>query len=152
MIKKYYRVILCIFVIVSIASFLFFSDKESKQVIYNGNKLMVSVDGVKVSRFPTSGNYYLASYDCDNKNTVVSWDRDSYQLSITNKGHKGGVSCYVDFSTSPKLSYMKAGSYVKYIGDNGCNGRSCQGVNANYVDVNHKGYCSSLVQYYSDGW
>lgn len=43
------------------------------------------------------------------------------------------------------LSSAKAGSYVNYVGSNGCSGNSCLGYNANYVGNSNKGYC------YKDG-
>ena len=114
---------------------------------------MVSVDGVESSRIPTSGNYYLSNYDCDNKNTVVTWDRNNYQIKVSNSNKKGGVSCYLEFDSYPKIALMKSGSYVKYVGNNGCVGSKCNGENANYVDGEHMGYCgNSNYQFSSSGW
>ena len=88
---------------------------------------MVNVDGENVSKLPSSGQFYLASYDCNNKNTVVSWDRDENKLVVSNENKKGGISCYLDFQSTPALSSMKVGSYVEYVGDNGCSSNLCHG-------------------------
>ena len=151
--KKYVRVIVSIFVIISIISYVMgVGPKNSREVVYQGNRYMVSVDGGKVSRFP-SGDYYLVDYDCNNKHTIVSWNRETSEVSVSNGNHKGGVSCYLSFESRPKLSSMKAGSYVQYVGNNGCNGNACSGVNANYSDNLHQGYCHSKdMQYYLKGY
>ena len=51
----------------------------------------------------------------------------------------------------PLLSEVEAGSYVRYIGNNGCTGDSCSGVNANSSTSN--GYChDSGGIFTSSGW
>ena len=51
------------------------------------------------------------------------------------------------------LNEAKVGSYVKYIGTNGCLGDSCSGKNANYVDSSNMGYCKSNIDNYNvSGW
>ena len=125
----------------------------SKTVFYNGNNLKISVDGESVNSLPTSGNYYLVDYDCQSSNTVLSWDKSTYQLTVTNKNKKGGVSCYLDFQSNPKLADMKPGSYVQYTGTNGCTGESCNGQNANYVSDTDMGYCNdSYYRFITNGW
>lgn len=126
---------------------------STKVVSYNGSNLMISVDGVSVSTLPTSGDYYLASYDCKNSNTVVTWDKSTYQLTVSNGNKKGGVSCYLNFETYPKLSDVAVGSYVSYTGNNGCTGMACSGQNVNYVSDSEKGFCYDYdAQFYSNGW
>jgi len=59
-----------------------------------------------------------------------------------------------------ELKYKMAGSYVKYVGDNGCVGDDCLGHNANYTSDTSMGYCYTAENYntaenfnYSaDGW
>lgn len=130
------------------------TDKIMKRSIrYNGNQLMVSVDGVDSNTLPVDGDYYLVSYDCKAKDTLVSWDRTSYQLEVSNQNKKGGVACYLDFQSSPHLSNMPEGSYVSYVGNNGCAGKTCFGQNANYVSDSSMGYCgNSSYQYKTNGW
>ena len=150
--KMFFGVMFVFFVILSI-TFFNSSNKERKEFVYNGNKLMISIDGVESLKLPGSGNYYLARYDCKNKNTVVSWNNKTFQLSVSNGNKKGGVSCYLDFESTPLLSDMKAGSYVAYVGNNGCDGDYCKGENANYVNENQKGYCQdSTYQFSSRGF
>ena len=125
-----------------------------KEVKYNGNNLQISIDGNSSDTLPTSGNYYLARYDCKSSDTTVTWDRTNYTLDVSNSNKKGGVSCYLDFQTHPKLSDMPAGSYVSYTGNNGCEGNHCKGENANYVDdATNMGYCSNSSNRFSvNGW
>ena len=125
-----------------------------KEVKYNGNNLRISIDGNSSDTLPTSGNYYLARYDCKSSDTTVTWDRTNYTLDVSNSNKKGGVSCYLDFQTHPKLSDMPAGSYVSYTGNNGCEGNHCKGENANYVDDDtNMGYCSaSYFRFSVNGW
>lgn len=125
-----------------------------KEVKYNGNNLRISIDGNSSDTLPTSGNYYLARYDCKSSDTTVTWDRTNYTLDVSNSNKKGGVSCYLDFQTHPKLSDMLAGSYVSYTGNNGCEGNHCKGENANYVDdATNMGYCYSSSNRFSvNGW
>ena len=152
--NKRYFVMIFVLSFIGITSFYcLFSSNRARKVIYQGNQLMVSVDGVESSKIPTSGNYYLSNYDCNNKNTVVTWDREHYQIRVSNGNKKGAVSCYLEFDSYPRLSSMQSGSYVKYIGNNGCSSSKCSGENANYVDSEHQGYCGNAnYQFSSSGW
>ena len=129
----------------------FFSLKEIK---YNGNNLRISIDGNSSDTLPTSGKYYLVNYDCKSSDTVITWNKETYTLNVSNSNKKGGVSCYLDFQTYPKLSDMPIGSYVDYTGNNGCEGNHCKGENANYVnDATNMGYCfSSFYRFSVNGW
>jgi len=92
---------------------------KSKIVNYEGNKLFVTVDEVSMDALPSSGNYYLTSYDCDNTNTKITWDRTNYKLVVSNGNDGGGVSCDLEFESNPLLSKMEVGSYVDYVGSSG---------------------------------
>ena len=110
--KKYLFIMCILFICIGI---LPFRNLKTKSVVtYNGDYLMVSVDGVEVNQLPTSGNYYLSDYTCKSKNTKIVWNQDSYSLTISNGNKKAGVSCYLTFESHPKLSSMKKGSYVQY--------------------------------------
>lgn len=152
--NKYLFILLGIICVMSITLTVNLSlNSSSRVVMYHGDQLLVSIDGNVSSRFPSSGNYYLASYDCSSKNTIVTWDRESYQLSVTNHNKKGNVSCYLNFKSNPKLADMEEGSFVQYVGNNGCVGNQCQGQNANYGGIENKGYCGGdSSQFYYDGW
>ena len=132
----------------------FNSNTLVKEVIYNGNNLKISIDGNSSETLPTSGNYYLATYDCKSSDTILQWNRDSYTLDVSNSNKKGGVSCYLNFQSTPRLSDMSAGSYVKYIGNNGCDAKHCEGYNANYVnDEENRGYCNVSSNIFKvNGW
>ena len=60
----------------------------------------------------------------------------------------------ITIGTSSKLlSSVSAGSYVKYTGNNGCSGKSCEGQNANYVSDNDMGYCDTYSNKFTvSGW
>ena len=142
------------------------NDKDDESIYssvkYNGNNLRISVDGAGADSLPTSGNYYLVSYDCSNKNTKVTWNRNDYSLDINNGTKKSNVACYLEFKSTPLLSEMSKGSYVAYIGDSslGCDNTnivngytSCSGKNANYESDISMGYCgNSNYKFYRNGW
>lgn len=152
------RVIFFLSCVVIVVIVYYFSDAFSdigvtKIVNYNGNNLMISIDGNSSDRLPIGGNYYLASYDCKDSNTVVDWNSNTNQLSVSNGNKRGGVSCYLSFETHPKLSDMEVGSYVSYTGSNGCVGDACNGKNANYVSDSNMGYCAnSNYKFIKNGW
>lgn len=143
-----------IFVLIILVNiFYMFSDfrANSKVVKYNGNNLLISIDGVNSSSLPTSGNYYLVDYDCSNLNTKITWDKSNSNLNVTSKN--AGVSCNLEFKSNPLLSEMPVGSYVEYEGNNGCEGNHCLGYNANYESEDRMGYCGdSNYQFYVNGW
>ena len=69
----------------------------------------------------------------------------------------GGSGTYEDPYTITnkitKLSEADSGSYVKYTGNNGCSGKSCEGQNANYVSDTDMGYCyNSSYKFNANGW
>ena len=152
--KKF--IIFSIFGLIFMALFIVCFSKDplltTKEIVYNGDNLKISVDGQVSNTLPTSGNYYLVRYDCKSKDTKLTWNRDTHQLDISNKNKKGGVSCYLDFETMPKLADMPVGSFVKYTGNNGCNGAACDGENP-FKEEGGLGSCMSDIQrYYFDGW
>ena len=153
--KRFYFFMM--FVVTFILVFYYVSNTnhiDTKMVVnYNGNNLRISIDGVESTTLPTSGNYYLVDYTCKSASTTVSWDRTTYQLKVSNQNKEGGVACYLDFQSSPKLADMPVGSYVAYTGNNGCSGESCNGKNANYVSDAEMGYCySSNYKFIVNGW
>lgn len=51
------------------------------------------------------------------------------------------------------LNEVTPGSYVTYIGNNGCEENNCSGENANYISETEKGFCKNPdYQFDSDGW
>lgn len=151
----------------------------TKKVNSNRDNLRINIDGVSSENLPTSGNYYLTKYKCYSNKTKVTWDKENYKLNITNKNKKAGVSCNLTFKSTPLLSEMEQGSYVKYQGKGGNVGsnkitckyngapsssnqnlntespNSCLGENAR-EDIDNKGtygYCNnSNYRYYTTGW
>ena len=140
--------------LLSIYNFISKSDTfTNKTVSYNGNKLLISIDGSNSDTLPTSGKYYLTKYKCGNKNTKVSWNNDTHELSVSNGNKDGGVACNLTFRSNLLLSEVEPGSYVAYTGNNGCTGASCNGQNANYVSDTDMGYCySSYYKFTVNGW
>ena len=132
----------------------YFNRTSSLHVVkYNGSNLKVNIDGIASDKLPTNGNYYLVSYDCKSSDTKIRWNRATYQLDVSNGNKKATVSCSLNFQSSPKLSDMPVGSYVKYVGNNGCTGIECEGKNSNYIDDNDMGYCdNSNYKFISNGW
>ena len=181
--KKYYIIIGCLLLFVSICSYVYLTKEEEqtlKEVTYNGDELLVSIDGAVSSSLPTSGTYYLVDYDCKNKNTKLSWDTLNNKLNVSNGNIESGIACYLELESNPKLSKMPVGSYISYVGSGGTVGNekvacqvngtassstanaeteapnSCLGQNAREdIDENGNtyGYCySESYKYYTKGW
>ena len=69
------------------------------------------------------------------------------ELILENNQH------WLDLKYNYPLNEVKEGSYVHYIGNNGCSGTSCSGQNANYVSDTDMGYCEdSTYKYNYNGW
>ena len=178
--RKIVGIIIIILCVIVVLTFNTRNNLITKTINYNGNNLTISIDGVASSTLPTSGSYYLASYDCKNSTTKLTWDSTTYQLEVSNGNKRGGVSCYLYFETYPKLSSMPVGSYVAYTGKGGTVGstsvacqtngsassstvtaateapNSCSGQNAR-EDIDTSGYTygycyNASYKYYTTGW
>ena len=102
----------------------------------------ILVDGKVSKSLPKDGFYDMNSV-CE-KGSNVQWNSLNRTL-IYDKGSYVGDFCELRFTKSKIKRYLKdfpVGSYVQYVGNNGCSGLSCNGENANYVDVDNMGYCS----------
>ena len=151
--KKIFYIIMFIVIFVGLIFRSSSEDSNTKVITYNGDNLRISIDGVSSNTLPTNETYYLTDYECSNKNTEVTWDNANHKLNISNGTKKAGVACYLEFKSNPLLSEMPVGSYVKYVGDNGCSGKACEGQNANYVSDTDMGYCDSTsYKFYVNGW
>lgn len=154
---------------------------DDKEININGTTYALTVDGESVNSIPTTGNYYLTSYTCEN-GSIVTWDKNEHDLYINAIDENGDEyiqidSCTLEFSTKPLLNTMKVGDYVAYEGDpnNGCllgeetvistnpmitseSGNSCKGENANQPagaagENGLYGYCQSdKYNYTTYGW
>lgn len=112
----------------------------------------ITIDGQSSDHLPISGYYVLDSYDCD-KDSSLLWEPLSKTLTY-DSGSKVGDTCSLTFSSSteyPLLSAMPVGSYVKYTGTNGCDGKHCEGYNANYVSDKDMGHCYAY-KFITNGW
>ena len=101
----------------------------------------IMIDGKASKNLPVSGYYDMTS-ECS-KGSQVTWNSYSKTLQYE-KGSFISDSCKLNFVSSDGQKLLKdvsVGSYVSYVGDNGCVGDSCAGKNINYVDVNDMGYC-----------
>ena len=184
--KKNLFCVISIFLVICFT--LLYSDKlfagKSKQealVNYNGNNLMISIDGEVSTTLPKDDNYYLVDYVCNNPNTIIKWNNKKFELNVTNGKNGGGVSCELTFESKPLLSKMPVGSYVSYVGTGGMIGNdsvvcknngelssrveieetessnSCSGMNAREDLENNDsgtyGYCyDDAYKYYVTGW
>ena len=113
----------------------------------------IEIDGVSSKSLPTSGYYDMTS-SCD-KGSVLSWDPLSKIITYESGSYVEDV-CSLSFNSSssyPLLSQMPVGSYVKYTGNNGCDGKHCEGENANYKNDFKMGYCADeAYQFMDNGW
>lgn len=129
-----------------------FNDNETPD-IYVAN---ITIDGASSKYLPTSGLYNMsASCSDSSNNSKVEWDSLSKTITYSN-GFKIGDVCDLAFTPVtdyPLLNTVAVGSYVSYIGSNGCDGRACEGINANYVSNDDKGYCGGNdMRYLHTGW
>ncbi|MCI6266568.1 MAG: hypothetical protein MR598_06980 [Erysipelotrichaceae bacterium] len=113
----------------------------------------ITIDGQSSTHLPTSG-YYTMSSTCT-KGSSLSWEPLSKTITYAS-GAKVNDSCSLTFTSGtnyPKLNTVDVGSYVKYVGNNGCDGKHCEGENANYVSDDDMGYCSSSnYKFTVNGW
>lgn len=113
----------------------------------------ITIDGEVSDNLPTDG-YYSMTSSC-NKGSKLSWEPLSKMLTYV-KGSIVGDACKLVFTSSkdyPLLNKMREGSYVKYVGNNGCDGDNCSGKNPNYVNDNMMGYCGDVnYQYMNNGF
>lgn len=113
----------------------------------------IMIDGVESSYLPTRG-YYEMSATCS-KGSKLSWEPLSKTITYE-KGSHVNDTCNLEFIKStkyPLLNTVESGSYVAYTGTNGCDGKHCEGDNANYVDSKNMGYCSSSdFKFVRNGW
>jgi len=175
-VKKYFIIICFLFLVFGLCIILDSNSTKEVFVNYNGNNLMINIDGNFVDELPTSGNYYLVSYSCDNENTKIIWNRNFFTLSVSNGTEGGGVACDLNFKSKPLLSEMPVGSYVEYVGSGGTVGTTsvacqndsslvsddeaplaCTGQNVGeYLDdsgYTYGGGCSiDNFKYYVTGW
>lgn len=113
----------------------------------------VTIDGEASDYIPTEG-YYSMSATCS-KGSNLTWEPLSKTITY-NSGSYINDDCSLAFTSStdyPLLSEMPEGSYVKYVGSNGCDGIHCEGYNANYKSDTDMGYCSgSGYKFHVNGW
>ena len=113
----------------------------------------ITIDGKSSKYLPVDGFYQMSS-SCE-KGSKVSWDYLNKAL-VYDKGSYFNDKCKLTFVKMKKDVYLKdmaVGSYVKYVGNNGCSGNSCQGENVNYVDDGNMGHCGETsFRFLANGW
>ena len=136
---------------INVLSRVNFTEKDfSNPDLYVSN---IKIDGNKVNYLPVDG-YYDMEAVCE-KGSKLSWEPYSKTLIYEN-GSKSNDKCSLSFTsvTSNKLlNTVEPGSYVKYVGNNGCDGKHCEGQNANYENDKRMGYCGNEKNYFTvNGW
>ena len=80
----------------------------------------------------------------------------THNINIFVKDDLGYIYRYtktINIQNTVLLNEVKTGSYVKYIGNNGCSGTSCEGQNANYINSTNMGYCADAnYKFNASGW
>ena len=113
----------------------------------------ITIDGEESNYIPVDGTYDMTETCAKGSN--LEWDTGTKTITYTG-GSYVNDSCSLAFTTSTNYKYLKdmpEGSYVKYVGNNGCSGKACEGQNANYVDDTNMGYCDSpSYKFYVNGW
>ena len=113
----------------------------------------ITIDGEASNYIPVDGTYDME--ETCTKGSQLEWDTVTKTITYTS-GSYVNDSCSLAFTTSTNYQYLKdmpEGSYVQYVGTNGCSGKACEGYNANYVSDTDMGYCdSSRYKFYVNGW
>ncbi len=113
----------------------------------------ITIDGVASESLPTEGLYNMSA-SCS-KGSTLTWDKLTKTITYAS-GSKVNDSCSLTFTKSTEKIYLNTvepGSYVKYTGSNGCEGKACKGQNANYVSDTNMGYCkNSDFKFTVNGW
>ena len=114
----------------------------------------IVIDG-KVSEYLPSSGRYTMNYVCDNGSNI-SWDPLTRTI-VYGKGSVINDRCSLTFTKDDNYpvigNIVYPGDYVRYSGNNGCVGKSCQGENVNYVSDDDMGYCgSSSNKFVTNGW
>ncbi len=89
--KKRYLTLICLFLIFLIA---FFKYKTTNEMIINGTKYAISINGTTATNFPEKGAYDVL-IDCANANS--EWNYEDWSAEIYNI--TGTVSCNIDFTS-----------------------------------------------------
>lgn len=136
-------------------------DNNSSDVIYYGvwyrigsninNNIIdnISISKLKTSDANTSGSIKIGGSSLvsiiirNNSNQDIKID-----LGVASSNKDTNSIAYLDgrklISGVDDIVYLSSasiGSYVNYVGNNGCRGNSCSGYNANYVSNTNMGYC-----------
>ncbi len=113
----------------------------------------ITIDGTTSDSLPTEGLYDMSA-SCT-KGSTLTWDKLTKTITY-GSGSMVNDDCSLTFTKSTEKIYLNTvepGSYVKYIGTNGCDGKHCEGQNANYVSDMDMGYCSdSFSKFTVNGW
>lgn len=170
--------ILCLIIVFAVLIFKtknITNNKENSLIIGN-TTYALTIDGVEKATLPTTGSYYLKSYNCENGSTIT-WDNKEKELSIKNI-NVSKEKCNLEFTSKMLLSDVEIGNYVAYEGNNGClkgkkdntpiltigsqnaeSGNSCLGYNARQASDSsgYYGYCNNseakgMGRFYVYGW
>ena len=99
--KKQIRIIIvCIFVVIGIISFIVINSDE-KQIYDGGVKYALTIDGNKANNFPSKGMYKV-SVNCTN--ATGKWLYDEWKLSVQDITDTD-VTCNIDFETFTKTYF-----------------------------------------------
>ena len=114
----------------------------------------IVIDGKESEFLPSSGRYTMTSV-CE-RGSNISWDSLTRTI-VYGKGSVVNDRCNLTFTKDTNYpvigNIVYPGDYVKYSGNNGCVGKSCQGENANYESDTSMGYCgSSNNKFITSGW
>lgn len=113
----------------------------------------ISIDGKSSDHLPTDGLYDMVA-SCS-KGSQLTWNKMTKTITYAS-GSKINDSCSLNFTKSTDRVYLnqvEPGSYVRYVGANGCDGKTCEGQNANYVNDSDMGYCySNNFKFLVNGW
>lgn len=97
--------------------------------------------------------YAVTSIPVNSKNATYNSTKSPGLVKISATNVQDALDQIYSKRKSFLLSEARVGSYVKYVGNNGCSGNACKGYNAHYKSDTDMGYCEdSNYKYRYNGW
>lgn len=97
--------------------------------------------------------YAVTSIPVNSKNATYNSTKSPGLVKISATNVQDALDQIYSKRESFLLSEARVGSYVKYVGNNGCSGNACKGYNAHYKSDTDMGYCAdSTLKFRYNGW
>lgn len=133
--------------------------RKKNKLNFNKNKLLSNSKKAFVIGFAigtiliSTVTYAVTSIPVNSKNATYNSTKSPGLVKISATNVQDALDQIYSKRKSFLLSEARVGSYVKYVGNNGCSGNACKGYNAHYKSDTDMGYCSdSDYKFRYNGW